>query len=252
MRLASLGLLTFLSAAPALAQGTAEAPELPKQSWSFDGLFGTYDLASAQRGFQIYSHVCSSCHSMNLLHYRDLTGIGLKPDEIKAVAAAVTVPGGINDNGDAFERPGLPSDVFRAPYANVKAAAAANGGKAPPDQTLLVNAREGGPDYIYDLLTGYADPPEGTKVADGLYWNTYYPGHLIHMPAPLAEGAVTYTDGTKATLPQMAHDVTTFLSWASNPELVQRKRMGVRWVLVFGFLAGVTYVVKRQIWSDVH
>jgi ubiquinol-cytochrome c reductase cytochrome c1 subunit len=250
-------LAALLAASPVAAQPSAtppaaEAPELPTQKWSFDGLFGTYDLASAQRGFQVYSQVCSNCHSMNLVHYRDLTGIGLSADQIKAVAAAVTVPGGINDQGDAFTRPGLPSDVFRAPYANVKAAAAANGGKAPPDQSLLVNAREGGPDYIYALLNGYSDPPKGVTVPDGLYYNDWYPGHLIHMPAPLAEGAVTYADGTKATVPQMARDVTTFLAWTSNPELVQRKRMGVRWVLIFGFMAGVTYVVKRQIWAGVH
>lgn len=241
-----------LPGAPAAFAQSTEAPELPKQDWSFDGIFGAYDLASAQRGFQIYSQVCANCHSMNLLHYRDLTGIGLSPDQIKAVAAAVTVPGGTNDAGDDFERPGLPSDVFRNPYKNVKAAAAANGGKAPPDQTLLVNAREGGPDYIYALLTGYDDPPKDAKVPDGLYWNKYYPGHLIHMPAPLQAESVTYTDGTKPTLEQESRDISTFLSWASNPELVQRKRMGVRFVLLFGFLAGVTYVVKRQIWADVH
>ena len=230
-----------------------EPVKLPHQKWSFERLLGSYDIAAAQRGFQVYEQVCSNCHSMNLLHYRDLAGIGLTAPQIKAVAAGQTVPGGTNDQGDAFTRPGLPSDTFRDPYANVKAAAAANGGKAPPDQTLLENAREGGADYIYALVgLGYVDPPKGVKVPDGLYYNKYYPGNNIHMPPPLRDGAVDYVDGTKATVPQMAHDVATFLAWTSNPELAQRKRMGVRIVLFLALMTGLTYAVKRQIWADVH
>jgi ubiquinol-cytochrome c reductase cytochrome c1 subunit len=236
---------------PAQAQFT-EAPPLPHENWSFSGIFGTYDRASAQRGFQVYREVCSACHSMNQLYYRNLAGIGLSDDQIKAVAASVQVPGGLDDSGNPVERPGTPADHFRAPFPNDKAASAANNGAIPPDQSLLVNAREGGPDYIYALLNGYGDPPPGMTIAPGLYYNKYFPGGQIHMPPPLVDGRVTYTDGTKATVPQMAHDVTTFLTWAANPEMEQRKRIGVKIVLFLVFMTGITYAVKRSIWADVH
>jgi ubiquinol-cytochrome c reductase cytochrome c1 subunit len=239
-----------LLAGPALAQ--EGEPPLPHQDWSFNGIFGTYDRASAQRGFQVYKEVCSACHSMKLLYYRNLEGIGLEPNQIKAIAASVQVPGGVNDNGEPVERPGLPSDHFRSPYPNDNAARAANNGALPPDQSLLVNAREGGPDYIYALLNGYSDPPAGMKIAEGLYYNKYFPGHQIHMPPPLHDGAVTYADGTPASVEQMAHDVTTFLTWASNPEMEQRKQLGVKAVLFLALLTGLTYTVKRKVWKDVH
>ena len=241
-----------VTASMLLAAPTVRAEEaLPHEQWSFSGIFGGLDLASAQRGFQVYNEVCSSCHSMNLLHYRDLAGIGLTAQQIKDIAASKTVPGPLDDNGDETTRPGTPADVFKDPYKNEKAAGAAFGGAAPPDQSVLLNAREGGADYIYGILTGYEDPPKGFKVPDGLYYNKYMPGHLIHMPQPLHDDQVTYADGTKATVAQEAHDVTTFLYWTSNPEAVTRKRMGVRVVLFLVLMAGLTYTVKRQIWSDV-
>lgn len=244
----SLGLL---HAAPALAQYT-ETPEPPAQKWSFNGPFGTFDRAAAQRGFQVYQEVCAACHAMKLMHYRDLGGIGLNADQIKAIAAGVQVPGGLDDNGEAFERAGLPSDVFRSPFPNDKAAAAANGGAIPPDQSVLVNARDGGADYIYAILTGYGDPPQGMQVAQGLYYDKYFPGGQIHMPQPLHDDQVTYADGTKATIAQMSHDVTTFLEYASNPEMEQRKQMGVRIVLFLALMSGLTYAVKRKVWAKVH
>jgi ubiquinol-cytochrome c reductase cytochrome c1 subunit len=253
-RLPSLALLAALVAAPMMgysAASPAEAEELPQQKWSFNGPFGTFDEAAAQRGFLIYQQVCANCHSMNLLHYRDLSGIGLSEAQIKAIAAAVQVPT-LDDSGQPVQRPGLPSDTFKAPFPNELAAKAAMGGALPPDQSVLVNAREDGANYIYDLLTGYVDPPAGMKVADGAYYNLYYPGHQIKMPAPLQDGAVQYTDGTKPTLDQEAHDVVTFLTWASNPEMDARKVMGVRIVLFLVFLTGLTYAVKRRVWSDVH
>jgi ubiquinol-cytochrome c reductase cytochrome c1 subunit len=240
-----------LASLPAFAQ-FAETPAPPAQNWSFDGAFGTFDRASAQRGFEVYQQVCSACHSMKLMHYRDLAGIGLSDDQIKAIAASVTVPGGVDDSGQPIERPGLPSDTFKSPFPNDKAAQAANGGAIPPDQSVLVSARDGGPDYIDALLTGYTQPPAGMKVADGLYYNEYFPGHQIHMPPPLHDNAVSFADGTKATVPQMAHDVTTFLTYASNPEMEQRKQMGVKVVLFLALMTGLTYAVKRQVWADVH
>ena len=232
--------------------GNEGGEELPAQKWSFNGPFGTIDKVSAQRGFQVYKEVCSACHSMNLLSYRDLGGIGFKPDEVKAIAASVTVPD-IGDDGQPIERPALPSDHFRAPYANVKAAQAANNGAVPPDQSVIEKAREGHADYIKSLVsTGYSEPPAGLKVGDGLYYNKWFPGGQIAMPPPLHEGQVAYADGTPASIDQMSTDVTTFLTYAANPEMEQRKRLGVKAVVFLTLLTGVTYAVKRRVWADVH
>lgn len=248
MRMGVVALAAGLAfAAPARA---AEEVTLPHQNWSFEGPFGTYDKASAQRGFQIYKEVCSSCHSMKLAYYRNLAGIGLSAEQIKAVAASVDVPT-IGDDGQPAERPGVPSDHFKSPYPNEKAARAAQNGALPPDQSVLIKAREGGPDYIYGLLTGYADPPPGVKMGDGMNYNKVMAGHQIAMAAPLSDGRVEYSDGTKPTLDQEARDVTTFLAYIANPEMEQRKRMGVRVVLFLALMTCVTYAVKRQIWSDV-
>jgi ubiquinol-cytochrome c reductase cytochrome c1 subunit len=248
-----------LAAAALLAVGfwvmtvkAQDAPVPPAQHWSFDGIFGTPDLASAQRGFEIYSEVCSNCHPMHLLHYRDLTGIGLNEEQIKAIAATFTVPQGLDDQGQPKDGPATPANQFRSPFPNEKASRAANNGAYPPDLSLIINAREGGPDYVYGLITGYAQPPAGFTMQDGMYYNKMYPGHQIAMPQPLTDGRVTYTDGTPDTLDQEARDVVTFLSWASNPEMTERKQMGVRVIMFLILLTGVTYAVKRMIWSDVH
>jgi ubiquinol-cytochrome c reductase cytochrome c1 subunit len=237
-----------LLAAPAVA---AEEVELPNESWSFENVFGTYDLAAAQRGFLVYSQVCSNCHSMQFLHYRDLSGIGLNAEQIKAIAAAVTVPSGTDDQGAPIEGPATPASKFRSPYPNEKAARAGNNGALPPDLSLIVNAREGGPNYVYGILTGYEEPPAGFKLQDGMNYNKVFPGHQIGMPQPLRDATVDYTDGTPNTLNQQAHDVVTFLSWAANPEAVERKQMGVRVVLFLMLMTGLTYAVKRRVWSDV-
>jgi ubiquinol-cytochrome c reductase cytochrome c1 subunit len=233
-----------LLAAPAVA---AEEVEFEHQSWSFESPFGTYDLAAAQRGFLVYSQVCSNCHSMQFLHYRDLAGIGLNAEQIKAIAAAVTVPTGTDDQGAPIEGPATPASKFRSPYPNEKAARAGNNGALPPDLSLIVNAREGGPSYIYALLTGYTEPPAGFKLQDGMNYNKVYPGHQIGMPQPLQDGTVDYTDGTPNTLDQEARDVVTFLSWAANPEAVERKQMGVRVVLFLMLMTGLTYAIKRRV-----
>lgn len=258
MRRPRLTLLGALVAA-ALAGGVgaakaqeADAPAPPQQHWPFSGVFGAFDLASLQRGFQVYQSVCSNCHSMQLLHYRDLAGIGLSPDQVKAVAASVTVPIGLNDQGEPATGPGTPASSFKSPFPNDKAARAANNGALPPDQSLLVNARPDGANYIYALLTGYADPPAGFKMQSGMNYNKYFPGHQIAMPPPLQPDQVTYADGTKATVEQEAHDVVSFLYWAANPEMVQRKQMGVRIVLFLALMSGLTYAVKRKVWSHVH
>ncbi len=253
---AAFVLAGVLLAAPALvhaafAQGH-EAVSAPKQSWSFDGPFGTFDRASAQRGFQVYKEVCSNCHSMKEMYYRNLTALGFNEEQVKAIAASATVPGGTDDSGQSVERPALPSDHFRSPFTNDKAARAANGGALPPDQSLIIKAREHGSDYVYALLNGYRDAPEGVKVGEGQYYNLYFPGNQLAMPAPLHDGAVTYADGTPASVEQMSRDVVQFLTWTSNPELENRNRMGVKVVLFLTLMTGLTYAVKKKVWKDVH
>ncbi len=237
-----------VTAAPARAE---EAPELPSVNWSFSGPFGTYDRAAAQRGFQIYNEVCSNCHSLKEAYYRDLIGIGLSMQQVKDIAASKRVPA-LDENGQPTERPALASDHFRAPFPNDLAARAANGGGLPPDLSVIVKAREGGPDYIYGILTGFVDPPAGFHLMPGLNYNTYFAGHQIAMPQPLRDGTVTYIDGTNNSIDQEAHDVVTFLSFIASPELEERHRMGIKVVLFLLFLTGLSYAVKRKLWANVH
>jgi ubiquinol-cytochrome c reductase cytochrome c1 subunit len=227
---------------------------MPHEEWDFNDIFGTYDESKLKRGFQVYKEVCSACHSMNLLAYRHLSGIGLNEDEIKAVAASVQVTDGPNDEGEMFERPGRPSDPFHLPFPNEQAARAANNGALPPDLSLMAKAREGGPDHIVAILTGYGEPPACLKMNEGMNFNRGFAaaGFQIAMPAPLSDGVVTYADGTQATVPQMAHDVAYFLSWASEPNLNTRHKIGVGAILVLIVLTALFYAVYRKVWSDVH
>ena len=245
------GLALLAGSALIVPAPAEETITLPTQKWSFDSIFGTYDLAAAQRGFQVYSEVCSNCHSMNLMYYRNLSGLGLTSEQVKSIAAEFEVPLGLNDAGEPVSGPASPSSRFRNPFPNEKVARSVNNGALPPDLSLIVNAREGGADYIYDLLTGYAEPPAGMKMQAGMNYNKYFQGHQIAMRQPLVDGQVDYADKTKNTLDQQAHDVVTFLAWVSNPELAERKKMGVRIVLFLVLMTGITYAVKRQIWADV-
>jgi ubiquinol-cytochrome c reductase cytochrome c1 subunit len=245
---AALG-LGLGAAAPA---GAAEAPDLPTRHWSFDGFFGTYDRAALQRGFEVYKGVCSACHSLDLVAYRNLADIGYSADDVKNIAAGATVQDGPNDEGAMFERPGKPSDHIPPPFPNEQASRAANGGAHPPDLSLMAKARDGGADYIHAVLTGYGEAPADLHVPDGLYYNAYFPGHMIAMPPPLSEGAVTYTDGTTATVEQMSSDVAQFLTWTAEPKLEDRKRTGVKVILFLFVLTAMLYAVKRKVWSDLH
>ena len=239
---------TGLGATGAVAQTEAPTPSI---SWSFSGPFGTFDRASLQRGLQIYNEVCSNCHSLSLLHYHDLSGLGYNEDEIKAIAAQKQV-NDINDQGEPIKRPARPSDAFVAPFANDKAARAANNGALPPDQSVIVKAREGGSTYIYGVLTGYKEPPADMKMPEGMNYNVEFPGHQIAMPQPLQDNSVTYADGTKATLAQEAQDITTFLTWAADPQMEERKQTGAKVVLFLLIMTLVLYAAKRKIWSALH
>lgn len=234
------------------ARAQQEAPTPPRQNWSFEGVFGTYDRAALQRGYQVYKEVCAACHPVKHLAFRDLTEIGYSEDEVKGIAAQVKVSDGPNDSGEMFERPARPSDPIPGPFPNDQVARAANNGALPPDLSLITKAREGGPDYVYAILTGFKDAPAGFKVGDGMYYNEYFAGHQIKMPPPLSPDQVKYADGTAATVPQLAHDVVTFLSWAAEPTLEARHRIGFKVMLFLIVATGVFYAAKRKIWSRIH
>lgn len=253
------GAAGFLAHDQAARASEAETP-LPHQNWSFNGMRGTYDRAALQRGFQVYKEVCASCHSLNLLSYRNLgggkgfaagdeeaTGPGFSEAEIKAIASEYKVKDGPNDKGEMFERPARASDRFVPPFANDQAARVANNGALPPDLSLMVKAREGGADYVYALLTGFEDAPSHFKVSEGLYYNKAFAGHQIAMPPPLHGDDVKYADGTKATIDQEAHDVVQFLAWAAEPNLETRHRLGFEVIGFLVILTGLFYAIKRRI-----
>ena len=240
----------FLIFSSSLSYGAGEKLDYPKLDWSFLGLTGTFDRASQQRGLQVYKEVCSGCHGLRLLAYRNLKAIGYNDDEIKAFASENSVDS-FNDDGEVVEREARPSDKFISPYPNEQAARAANGGAYPPDLSLIIKARSDGANYLHALLTGYVDAPAEQKVPDGMYFNKYYPGKLIGMPQPLYEDGVEYADGTKATPDQMAKDVTAFLAWASEPEMEDRKRLGISVILFLLVLTILSYLAMKQIWAPI-
>ena len=232
----------------------AEKVEYLKTDWSFKGLFGKFDRAALQRGYQVYTEVCSSCHSMKYLSYRNLAEEG-GPEftiaQAKAIAASFEVTDGPNDDGEMYTRPGKLSDKFVMPYDNVKAAQAANGGAYPPDMSVLVKARGDGVDYIYSLLQGYEDPPVGMSLDDGVYYNKYMYGNKIKMSNQLSDGLVEYGDGTNASVEQMAKDVTTFLMWAAEPHLESRHQMGFKAIVYLVILTILVYFSMKKIWSRI-
>jgi len=262
--LALAGLL--LAGTTAFAEDMSE-PMPPKDvHWSFEGPFGTYDRAALQRGFQVYKEVCSACHSLNLVAFHDLGGGGegspgiFSDAQIKAIAAGYKIAAEPNDKGETTDdkgqpltRPGIPADHFPAPFANENAARANNGGALPPDLSLIVKAREGGARYVYSIVTGDGSPvPHGFKVIDGKYYDPYFPGRNISMPPPLRADSVTYSDGTPATVDQEAHDVVTFLAWASEPKMEERKHIGLGVMAFMVLLSGLLFLSYRRVWKDAH
>lgn len=228
-----------------------EAIVPPKQKWSFNAPNGTFDRASLQRGFQVYKQVCAACHSIKYISFRHLKALGLTPGEIKVLAAEYQIKDGPNDEGEMFERPGRPSDYLPSPYTNEKQSRAANNGANPPDLSLIIKARKHGADYIFALLTGFKNAPAGFKLSETQFYNEYFPGHAVAMRPPLTEGIVTYNDGTKASVEQMAHDVTTFLSWTSEPELEQRKQIGFKTLMYLAVMTVLFYLTMRRVWGGL-
>ena len=233
---------------------SAEKVEYLKTDWSFKGLFGKFDRGALQRGYQVYTEVCSSCHSMKYVSYRNLAEKGgpeFTEAQAKAIAASFEVIDGPNEDGEMFTRPGKLSDKFVMPYENVKAAQAANGGAYPPDMSVLVKARGGGANYIYSLLQGYEDPPIGVTLDEGVHYNKYMYGNKIKMSNPLSDGLVEYNDGTKATIEQMSKDVTTFLMWTAEPHLEARHQMGFKAIVYLIILTVLVYFSMKRIWSRI-
>ncbi len=244
----------------------------PKQEkWTFSGPFGTYDKGQLQRGLKVYKEVCSACHSMNLVAFRTLEDLGYSPEQVKAFAAEYEVQDGPNADGEMFTRKAIPTDHFPSPFANTKAAAAANNGAAPPDFSLIAKARavergfptfvfdiftqyaEAGPDYIHSLLTGYDEqPPAGMHVPEGTHYNPYFiAGKSLAMAKPLSDDQVTYDDGSPQTVDQYARDVSAFLMWAAEPHLEDRKKTGFRVIIFLILFAGLVYIAKRSVWANV-
>lgn len=225
----------------------------PKQMhWEFDSIFGRFDRASIQRGFQVYKEVCAACHGLKLVSYRNLQEIGFSEDEVKQIASEYSVTDGPNDDGDMFDRPALPSDKFVSPYANEQAARSVNGGAFPPDLSLIVKARHDGPNYVYSLITGFTDAPDEFHMNEGKNYNPYFEGRQISMPSPITDDAqVDYKDGTYATKEQMTIDVVNFLQWAAEPETEHRKKMGVRTMIFLAILLAILIAAKKAVWKNV-
>ena len=225
--------------------------KVPKSQWSFEKPFGTFDRAELQRGFQVYTQVCSTCHSLSHIRYDELQHLGYTEAQVKSIAAQHEVPGPLNDEGNLTKRPATPGDRFALAFPNELAARAANNGAYPPDQSMIVKARKNGPDYVKALLLGYITPPSDVKVPNGMYYNAYFPGHQIAMAPPLSKDLVKYSDGTSSSVEQMAHDVTAFLTWASEPTLEDRKQLGVKVMSFLIIFTAMMYVVMRRTWRQV-
>ena len=263
MRKALLALGLTLVATVTVAQPSTDALAPKPVSFSFEGPFGTYDRGALQRGFQVYKEVCSACHSLNHIAFHNLSedgGPGFTDDQAKAIAASYKVPAGPNDRGETVDSSGRPlmrpatiADHFPAPFANEQAARSANGGALPPDLSLVVKARAGGPQYVYSIITGFHEtPPSWFKVLPNKYYNPYFAGWNISMPPPLTKGSVTFSDGTPNTLEQEAHDVVTFLTWASDPRMEERKRLGLGVMAFLIVFSGLLFLSYRRIWRNAH
>ncbi|MCP1548384.1 MULTISPECIES: cytochrome c1 [Methylorubrum] len=282
MRIARLAAATLLAASLGAGSALAEdghGTNPPREKWSFAGMFGRFDQAQLQRGFRVYKEVCANCHSMRLVAFRNLAepgGPGFTEGQVKALAETYSVKE-LDDSGAEKERPARPADRFPSPFPNDKAAAAANGGKAPPDFSVLAKARtyergfplfvfdalpftgysEQGVDYIHALLTGYEDAPKGFTMPESGYYNKYYPGHVIAMPPPISDGQVTYPKNDKGelfvpeTADQYSRDVSAFMAWAAEPHMMARKSLGLRVILFLFVLAGLLFYVKKQVWKKV-
>ena len=269
--LKGLALLCLTMAVPVSVMAADYPIKKPvEQNWSFEGPFGTFDKGQLQRGFKVYKEVCAGCHGLKLVAFRTLEDLGYSPDQVKAIAAEYEVEDGPDSEGEMFTRPAIPSDHFPSPFENDVAAAVANNGAAPPDLSLIAKARgvgrgfptfvidlftqyaEGGPDYLHALLTGYQEPPAGTEITEGTYYNPFFiSGKSLAMAEPLFDEVVTYDDGSPETIEQYSRDVSAFLMWTAEPHMEDRKKMGFRVMIFLLVFAGMVYLVKKKVWSEI-
>ena len=252
MRKIILAAVMAFLAGPAMTTGASAAgpaPELPSVGWSFNGPFGTFDKAAMQRGFQVYREVCSGCHSLDYIAFRNLADLGYNEAEIKAIASEYEVQDGPDEDGEMFMRPARPADRIPSPYRNDNEARANNNGALPPDLSLIAKARPNGANYLYGLMIGYEDAPAGTEVPEGMYYNAAYPGHMIAMPQPIYGDDVEYADNAPTTVEAVSADLTQFLMWAAEPKLEVRKRIGVAAVFFLSIFLVLSYVAKRRVWA---
>lgn len=238
-----------MSGSAAMAAGAGGT--IIERDWSFNGPFGHYDQASLQRGFQVYREVCSGCHGLDYIAFRNLADLGYNEAEIKAIAAEYEVVDGPNEEGEMFTRAGIPADRFPNPYPNENAARAGNGGAYPPDLSLMVKARPNGANYLYSLMVGYKDAPNGTDVPEGMYYNDAYSGHMIAMPQPIYGDDITLAGDGDTSVEALSADVTAFLAWTSEPEMESRKRTGIAAMVFLFVMCFVSYGSMRYVWSDV-
>lgn len=253
------GAMLLLSSGAAFAAGggaaTACTPkDVPhkERHWGFQGVFGHYDKKAAFRGFEVYKQVCATCHALKYFTFRNLADLDVPEKAIKGIAAEYEVMAEPDDEGEVKLRPAIPADHFPPTFANDKAAAAVNNGALPPDLSLIVKARGTFENHIPDILDGYMDPPEGCEVPEGKYYNAHFPGHIISMAPPLADGTIEYADGTKATKEQMIKDVNEFLAYVAEPKLEERKSLGFKALIFLIILTVMLYLVKKQVWRKVH
>ncbi|KAG0226970.1 cytochrome c1 [Actinomortierella wolfii] len=248
---ATAGAIAYMTMETVDANMLADGLHPPVLPWDHKKPLATFDHAAIRRGYQVYKEVCAACHSLDRIAWRNLVGVSHTEAEAKAMAEENEYTDGPNDVGDMFQRPGKLSDYMPRPYANEEQARAGNAGALPPDLSLMIKARHGGADYVFSLLTGYQDPPAGIEIREGLNFNPYFPGGAIGMARVLYDGLVEYEDGTPATTSQMAKDVTIFLSWAAEPEMDERKKMGMKAVTMLAILTGLSIYLKRHKWASM-
>lgn len=242
---------TLFAAVPAVTLLNDDFAHPPKYPWRHLGLYAALDCGAVRRGLQVYREVCSTCHSLDKIRWRELVGVTHSKNEVKKMAAEVEILDGPGFDGEMFERPSKLYDVLPSPYANEKLGEAANGGAYPPDLSLMVKAREQGHDYVFALLTGYMDPPAGKLVMEGRYYNPYFKGGVIAMPPPLQDEGVEYEDGTIATIAQQARDVVQFLSWTADPHSDDCKKRAALWMFTLTATMLAMGYYKRMTWSPL-
>ncbi|MFQ3306860.1 MAG: ubiquinol-cytochrome c reductase cytochrome c1 subunit [Candidatus Midichloriaceae bacterium] len=234
---------------------SSDHPKKPKElEWNFNGMTGKFDKQSIQRGFQVYKEVCSACHAIKRISFRNLLDIGFSEKELKSLSSQYEIKDGPNNEGEMYDRKAKINDGIPGPFANEQAARASNNGAYPLDLSLITKARHDGANYVYSLLTGYEKPPSNIHLPENMYYNEYFSagGNQLAMTPPIhTEGQVEYSDGTKATVDQMAKDVVNFLQWTAEPEMEESKSLGVKVMIFFVIFIAIFYIAMKRTWKNI-